>query len=172
MESPSLLAHLISSLLPPELADTMNKHILNDRAPLQVVLRTVYTQAQNLFNAAAPMLEPLLDRILTAMAENQGLVGVGASLLFLALIVIVLNWIRRLLMWWTRLAMRLATWAILFALAAWVWERGLYESARDVVVMGSKVVGYLAVLKDVWMNEYNRYEAQQVMASGGSRSRR
>ncbi|KAF4983494.1 hypothetical protein FZEAL_1117 [Fusarium zealandicum] len=72
--------------------------------------------------------------------------------------------------------MRIATWAVLFALAAWIWERGVFESARDMAVAGGKVVGYLAVIKDVWLEEYNRYEAQQGVAgstgaSSGRRSR-
>lgn len=99
-----------------------------------------------------------------------------ASLVVLATVVIILNWIRRLLMWWTRMAMRIATWAFLLALAAWIWERGVFESARDMAVMGGKIVGYLAVIKDVWLQEYDRYEAQQGMAgtrgtASGRRSR-
>lgn len=97
------------------------------------------------------------------MAENQGVVGSAIGLLLLALAVIVLNWIRRIMLWWTRLTMRIATWAAVIALAAWVYERGVFESVKDVVVVGSKVGGYLAVLKEVWLDEYNKYEAQQGM---------
>ncbi|RSL67437.1 hypothetical protein CEP54_003225 [Fusarium duplospermum] len=171
MESPTLTTSLLSALLPPDLVDSINKHVLHPRAPVQILLRHVLVQAQNLLDTAAPIIEPLFDRLMTAMAENQGLVGVIASLLVLATFLIILNWIRRLLMWWTRLAMRVATWAILFAIAAWVWERGVFESAKDMAIAGGKVAGYLAVIKDVWLEEYNKYEAQQGMAgSSGTRS--
>ncbi|KAI8684411.1 Hypothetical protein NCS54_00109100 [Fusarium falciforme] len=171
MESPTLATSLLSALLPPDLVDSINKHVLHPRAPIQILLRHVLVQAQNLLDTAAPIIEPLFDRLMTAMAENQGLVGVIASLLVLATFLIILNWIRRLLMWWTRLAMRIATWAILFAIAAWVWERGVFESAKDMAIAGGKVAGYLAVIKDVWLEEYNKYEAQQGMAgSGGTKS--
>lgn len=66
--------------------------------------------------------------------------------------------------------MRVAMWGILVALAAWVWERGVWESVRDVVILGGKVGGYMAVLKEVWLSEYNKYEAQQGM--GNKRSGR
>jgi hypothetical protein len=36
----------------------------------------------------------------------------------------------------------------------------------------AKVVGYLAGVKNVWLEEYDRYESQQQMGSGGGRSRR
>ncbi|KAH7170832.1 hypothetical protein EDB81DRAFT_181106 [Dactylonectria macrodidyma] len=168
--SPSLTLHLLSAFLPADLVATINNHILDPSSPVQVLQRGAVAQLQHLLSAAYPVLQPLFERLLDAMAENQGLVGVIASLLVLATVLVVLNWIRRLLMWWTRLALRVASWAALVAIAAWVWDRGVFESARDVAVGGGKIVGYLAFLKDVWVDEYNRYEAQQGMAGAQGRS--
>ncbi|KAL4730391.1 hypothetical protein ACLX1H_002425 [Fusarium chlamydosporum] len=153
VEPPSMATHLLTALLPPELAQTVQKHILHPSSPVQIVARNVLDQAQNLLDTVAPILEPIFDRVMILLAENQGLVGVIASLVVLATVVIILNWIRRLLMWWTRMAMRIMTWAFLFALAAWIWERGVFESARDMTVIGAKIVGYLTVIKDVWLQE-------------------
>ncbi|CEI64073.1 unnamed protein product [Fusarium venenatum] len=164
VESPNMATHLITALLPPELAESVQKHILHPRSPVQVLARNVLVQVQKVIDTAIPIIEPILDRVMILLAENQGLVGVIASLLVLATVVIILNWIRRLLMWWTRLAMRIVTWAFMFALAAWIWERGVFESARDMTVIGARILGYLAVIKDVWLQEYDRYEAQQGMA--------
>ncbi|KAL6919204.1 hypothetical protein FSST1_003230 [Fusarium sambucinum] len=164
VESPNMATHLITALLPPELAESVQKHILHPRSPVQVLARNVLVQVQKVIDTAIPIIEPILDRVMILLAENQGLVGVIASLLVLATVVIILNWIRRLLMWWTRLAMRIVTWAFMFALAAWIWERGVFESAKDMTVIGARILGYLAVIKDVWLQEYDRYEAQQGMA--------
>ncbi|KAJ4137761.1 hypothetical protein NW768_003351 [Fusarium equiseti] len=164
VEPPNMATHLLTALLPPELADSVQKHILHPSSPVQIVAHNVLVQAQNLLDTVAPILEPIFDRVMILLAENQGLVGVIASLVVLATVVIILNWIRRLLMWWTRMAMRIVTWAFLFAIAAWIYERGVFESARDMTVMGAKIVGYLTVIKDVWLQEYDRYEAQQGMA--------
>ncbi|KAF5669221.1 hypothetical protein FHETE_4979 [Fusarium heterosporum] len=176
MEPPSLATHLLTALLPPQLAESIQKHILHPRSPVQIVAHNVLTQAQNLLDATAPLLEPLFDRVMVILAENQGLVGVVASLAVLATVVIILNWIRRLLMWWTRMALRIVFWAFLAAIAAWVWERGVFESARDMAVISGKILGYGAAIKDVWLQEYDRYEAQQGMAgtrdtASGRRSR-
>ncbi|RGP74356.1 hypothetical protein FLONG3_6135 [Fusarium longipes] len=164
VESSNMATHLLTALLPPELAESVQKHILHPRSPVQIVARNVLAQAQNVLDTVAPVLEPIFDRVMILLAENQGLVGVIASLLVLATVVIILNWIRRLLMWWTRMAMRIVTWAFMFALAAWIWERGVFESAKDMTVIGAKIVGYLTVIKDIWLQEYDRYEAQQGMA--------
>ncbi|KAH6898446.1 hypothetical protein B0T10DRAFT_109275 [Thelonectria olida] len=168
--SPSLTEHLLAAFLPDDLVDSIRTHVLHPHAPLQVLRRSLTLHAQRLLSAAYPVVQPLLERLLGAMAENQGLVGVIASLLVLATFLVVLNWIRRLLMWWTRFTLRIATYAAFVGVAAWVYDRGIFESARDVAVIGAKVVGYMAVLKDVWVDEYNRYEAQQGMATGRVRS--
>ncbi|KAF7559156.1 hypothetical protein G7046_g4992 [Stylonectria norvegica] len=170
MDAASLTTSLLAALLPPDLVDYIHTHLLHPHAPLQVFKRQAVLQSQRLLNAAYPIVRPLLDRLLALMADNQGVVGVAVSLAVLAVVVVVLNWVRRLLLWWTRLTMRVAFWAVVLAVAAWVWERGVFESLRDVTVVGSKVVGYLAVLKDVWVNEYHRYEAQQEMAGRDRRT--
>ncbi|KAK7426407.1 hypothetical protein QQZ08_007162 [Neonectria magnoliae] len=170
MESPSLTTHLLSAFLPADLVDSIHTHVLHPHAPLQVLKRNAIIQAQRAFNAAWPLVQPLFERLLDAMAENQGLVGVIASLLVLATVLVVLNWIRRLLLWWTRLTLRIVSWAAVIAAAAWIWDRGVFTSARDVAVVGGKIVGYLALLKDVWVDEYNRYEAQQGMGGAPGRS--
>ncbi|KAH7162950.1 hypothetical protein B0J13DRAFT_615560 [Dactylonectria estremocensis] len=164
--SPSMMMHLLSAFLPADIVASIHTHVLDPSSPAQVLRRSAVAQLQRLLSAAYPVLQPLFERLLDAMAENQGLVGVIASLLVLATVLVVLNWIRRLLMWWTRLALRVASWAALVAIAAVVWDRGVFESARDVAVVGGKIVGYLAFLKGVWVDEYNRYEAQQGLAGG------
>lgn len=50
-----------------------------------------------------------------------------------------------------------------------MWQRGFEESARDVVLVGGKVAGYAAVVKDIWLTEYKKYEGQQNMGRKGSR---
>ncbi|CAM1507028.1 Fc.00g066690.m01.CDS01 [Cosmosporella sp. VM-42] len=172
MADASLTTHLLKALLPADLVETIHVYFLAPSSPVQTAKRHLLVHSQRLLNAAYPVIQPLLDRLLLLMSENQGVVGTVISLLVLATILVVLNWIRRLVLWWTRFTIKIATWAVVFLLAAWVWERGVWESVRDVVVIGGKVVGYMAVLKEVWVDEYNKYEAQQGMGGNikGGRS--
>lgn len=157
----SLTSRLLTELLPPDLADTVRQHLLNPRAPLQIYRQKAFTYAQSAVSAANPYVQPLADRFLSLVVDNQGVTGVVVLLAAVTAVVIVMNWLRRLVMWWTRLVMRMMFWAVVVVLVSWVWNRGVMESARDGVVLVSKVAGYLSVLKDVWLEEYDRYEGQQ-----------
>lgn len=68
--------------------------------------------------------------------------------------------------WVTGLMFRLVFWACVAAAAAVVVQRGPEQTVRDAVVVVSKVAGYGAALRDVWVSEYRRYEAQQSEGPG------
>ncbi|OAA33034.1 hypothetical protein AAL_00499 [Moelleriella libera RCEF 2490] len=155
----SLFSRLVAELLPPSLANSVRNHLLNPRGPLQFYKRQLSTQMRSLTASLQPHVQPVLDRILALAVENQGITGMVALVVLMTVVVVVMNWIRRLIMWWTRIVARAMFWAGVVVLLAWIWERGVMESVRDGVVVGGKVVGYLAVLKDFWMAEYQRYEA-------------
>ncbi|KAG5921335.1 hypothetical protein E4U42_005882 [Claviceps africana] len=161
----SLTSRLLTELLPPDLAASVRQHLLNPRAPLQIYKRQLSWQLQRAMTSLQPHIQPLLDRLAALVVDNQSLMGMVVLLALLTGLVVVMNWIRRLVMWWTRLAMRAVFWAGVVLVVAWVWNRGVWESVRDGVVVGGKIVGYLTVLKDFWMQEYERYEAN------GSRGR-
>lgn len=165
----------LSALLPPEMVEYINTYILHPSSPVQVFLRKASLSIQYAVGAVLPVISPLIDRLLDAMSENQGATGLIVALAVITAVVVVMNWLRRLVVWWTRQLARVAFWAVVALVVAAVWERGLTRSARDVVVFASKFVGYLAALKDVWVDEYNHYESQRVGAAsgaGGPRSNR
>ncbi|PTB64456.1 hypothetical protein BBK36DRAFT_1143273 [Trichoderma citrinoviride] len=152
--------HLLTSLLPPTVATLIDTHILSPTSPLQALKRHLLLQARRL----QPAVQPVLDRALEQLSSHQAALDVLLPLATVVATVVVLNWVRRLVLWWTRLVFRALFWALVAVFAAWVWNRGVVESARDAAVLGAKVAGYVAVLKDVWVDEYKRYEGQQ--ASG------
>ena len=164
----------LSALLPPEMVEYIHAHILHPSSPVQVFLRKASLSIQYAVGAVVPVISPVIDRLLDAMSENQGATGLVVALAVITAVVVVMNWLRRLVVWWTRQLARLAFWAVVALVVAAVWERGLTRSARDVVVLASKFAGYLAALKDVWVDEYNHYESQRVGRAGtrGPRSHR
>ncbi|KAJ3493308.1 hypothetical protein NLG97_g4812 [Lecanicillium saksenae] len=160
MDLTTTLSHLVSSLLPP------------DKAAL-VYFAAARKSVTRSAGALYPHLAPLIERLL-AWTHASELGALLVPLAILAVAVIVMNWIRRMLLWWTRLAMKAVFYATIVALAAWVWQRGLQESVRDVVVVGGKLAGYAAVVKEIWWKEYRKYEDQQNMGrvNGGRGSHR
>ncbi|KAK2589798.1 hypothetical protein QQS21_012524 [Conoideocrella luteorostrata] len=166
----SITSRLLTELLPPDLAASVRQHLLDPRAPFQIYTQALASQLQGLLSSLSPYVQPMVDRALAAMVDNQGATGLVVLLVLMTAVVVVMNWIRRLVMWWTRLVMQGVFWAGVVLALAWVWNRGVLESVRDAVVLASKVLGYLAVLKDFWMEEYERYEANGSGSGSGSGS--
>lgn len=109
----------------------------------------------------APLLEPLLDRLARALRDSPDVVVLALFVLALFLALRVLAWARRVVLWLTALLFRVVFWSCVAALGAVVYRRGMEQTARDVVVVGAKIAGYGAAVRDVWWKEYRRYEAQQ-----------
>jgi hypothetical protein len=157
----SLTSRLLTELLPPDLALSVRTHLLNPRAPFQIYKQALLAQLQAWVSALTPHVQPLVDKLLALVFDNQGVTGIVALLCLLTAVVVVMNWIRRLILWWTRLVLRLVFWSAVVVLLAWVWNRGVMESVADAAVVGGRVAGYLGVLKDFWWQEYERYEARE-----------
>ncbi|KAL6868653.1 hypothetical protein J3F83DRAFT_761178 [Trichoderma novae-zelandiae] len=156
----TLATQLLTSLLPPTVVSLIDAHLLSPLSPVQVLKRQLLAHAARL----QPVVQPLVDRLLLLLSSHQATLDTLLPVATIVAAVVVLNWLRRLVLWWTRLVFRALFWALVAAFAAFVWNRGVVASARDAAVLGAKVAGYVAVLKDVWMDEYKRYEGQQ--ASG------
>lgn len=96
------------------------------------------------------------------------LVVAGAVLAVLVAVFQALACLHRLVMFWTRLALRLAWWAVLAGAVAVVVRRGPEAAARDVLVFLSRLAGYAVVVRDLWRTEYQKYDAQTKMGRGGA----
>lgn len=166
MDSSSpLTTHLLSTILPPDYVDFIHDNFLHSQAPFQTFKRQALAQAQQGLEFLYPIVQPFIDRLLILMADNQGLVGLAVAVAVITAVLVVLNWVRRFAMWCAWMSMRIVMLTVLVAVGAYVWERGVFETSRALVVGGGKFMGYLSVLKNVWLDEYNRYEEQQAMGS-------
>lgn len=122
-----------------------------------------------------PLLQPVGARIGDILSDSPDFVFIGLIVTFLVLALQIMLWVHRFMMFWTRLATRALMWAMVAAVVAVVWQRGPEAAVRDVVVFASKVVGYTAFVKDIWLAEYNKYDAQTKNSrkvGAGGRSRR
>lgn len=112
-----------------------------------------------------PVLRPVLDRAAQALINSPDVVVLAAAVLVLLLALQVLLWVRRVVAWFTALVLRLVFWSCVAAVVAAVWQRGPDQAARDLAAFVGVVSGYATLLfrytRDVWLREYERYEAQQ-----------
>lgn len=109
---------------------------------------------------AVPVVQPLVNRALTALSDSPDIVIVGALLVFIVAALQFLFWVQRVVLFWTRMTMRLIFYAILAGALAVVWQRGPEAAIRDIVIFVSKIAGYATLLKNFWLSEYERYDAQ------------
>jgi hypothetical protein len=82
----------------------------------------------------------------TAMGTGTATDGDGAvAVVLLALLALLalkmLDLLRRQLLYWVGLGLRLAMWLAVASVALYVWQRGLEASVRDFVAVGALVAG-------------------------------
>jgi len=102
----------------------------------------------------SPLLIPLLDKLAVLAQDSPAIVSVGVLLLFLVIALQVLDFARRVMMFWTRLVMRVTFWAGVVLLLAAVWQRGVGRTAEDALGWGRE-------LNEVWWREYRKWEGFQ-----------
>ncbi|KAI0011301.1 hypothetical protein F4779DRAFT_574318 [Xylariaceae sp. FL0662B] len=157
----------LQGFLPEQTLQLLHDHVLDPQTPIQVMKRHLISFSQSVLSALRPMVYPLIERGMQALQDSPDLVVLAFLLAAMVLVLQVVLWVHRTMMFFTRLAVRAVGWAIVAGLLAVVWQRGPEATIRDVVVFVSKVVGYAAVVKDIWLSEYQKYDAQ---TKGGQRA--
>jgi hypothetical protein len=153
---PSSLTAILQNLFSASTIDAVHEHVTHPSSVLLLLKR----QALSSLAMVSPLFQPAIDAASRFAYEQPAAVAVASFVAILALVFVVLNWVRRVVMWWARITARLAFIALAVAVASGVYQRGIMACARDAVVVGAKIVGYLAVVKDVFLAEYERYDAQ------------
>jgi hypothetical protein len=126
-------------------------HIYNSCDPYLRPVRRFVTSAQQ---TTYPVILPYLNRAAVLAQDSPAILSVGVLLLLLLIAMQVLNFIRRLMVFWFRLCVRLAFWAVVVLVISAVWQRGLQRTMEDLVGWGME-------LRDVWQKEYKRWDGYQ-----------
>jgi uncharacterized protein YggT (Ycf19 family) len=126
-------------------------HIYNSCDPYLRPVRRFVTSAQQ---TTYPVILPYLNRAAVIAQDSPAILTVGVLLLFLLIAMQVLNFIRRVMVFWFRLCVKLAFWAMVVLVISAVWQRGLQRTMEDLVGWGME-------LRDVWQKEYKRWDGYQ-----------
>jgi hypothetical protein len=108
-----------------------------------------------------------MDRFARTLQESPDFVFFGFLLAVLFLAFQVLVWVQRTISFFTRLAFRAVLWSMLGLALMAMWQRGPEAVAGDVVTVVSKLLGYAAIVKDIWLSEYQKYDAQTRAGTSG-----
>ncbi|KAF3016753.1 hypothetical protein G7054_g11490 [Neopestalotiopsis clavispora] len=150
----------LDGVLPEQTLQFIADHVLARGAPLQTVLRSLHTLLNGTVAALYPILQPVLVRVGTMLSDSPDFVFVLSLVAIFFAALQTLLWVHRVMMFWTRLMGRLLLWSLVAAVLAMAWQRGPEAVIRDAVVFVSKAAGYAALVKDIWLAEYNKYDAQ------------
>lgn len=85
-------------------------------------------------------------------------------LIFVGLILTTLKIIsiaKRVVMFWTRMLFRLVFWTGLMLFMSWAYQRGLDVTARDMMAVTSRLIGFGMGVKDFFMSEWGRYSEME-----------
>jgi hypothetical protein len=99
---------------------------------------------------------PYLNHAAVLAKNSPAILTVGVLLLFLLVAMQILNFVRRIMMFWVRVVYRLVFWGGLATLIAVVAQRGMERSVGDLMDWGRE-------LSEVWWREYRRWEGYQKM---------
>ncbi len=95
-----------------------------------------------------------MDRLSVYAQNSPAIIVVGLLVLFLLIAVQILNTMRKIMMWWFRLCVKLAFWGAVAVVIGVVVHRGVGSTVDDVVGWGRE-------LSEVWWREYRRWEGYQ-----------
>jgi hypothetical protein len=124
-------------------------------------IRPVRSAIYQLQTRAYPIILPYLNKAAILAQDSPGIITVGVLLLFLLISMQILNFLRRVLMFWIRLMTTVLFYGGLVLLGAAIWQRGVGRTADDMVAWGRE-------LSEVWWREYRRWEGYQKQAQRGS----
>ncbi|KAI1412143.1 hypothetical protein F5Y13DRAFT_47757 [Hypoxylon sp. FL1857] len=156
----SVILDALQGILPEQTLELLQDHLQNPQTVLQTLWRQTVLVTNKLSEILSPLFAPILARALQALHDSPDIVVLGFVLAAFVLVIQLIAWVHRTMMYVTRLAFRMLGWALVFALLAFVWRRGPEATIRDIVVFVSKLAGYATLVKDIWLSEYKKFDAQ------------
>ncbi|KAF8867009.1 hypothetical protein BDZ45DRAFT_710068 [Acephala macrosclerotiorum] len=113
--------------------------------------RPITSTLTSLRTQLSPLILPYLNRLAILAQDSPALISVGILLLFLLISLQILAWMKRVMMFWFRLVMRLVFWGMVGVAVSVVAQRGVGRTVEDLMRWGGELNG-------VWWREYERWE--------------
>ncbi|KAI0442322.1 hypothetical protein F4803DRAFT_376960 [Xylaria telfairii] len=156
----------LQGILPEQTLQLLHDHVLQPSS----TVRTVYSHAlfgmQRLARFLQPVVSPLAERAVGALQDSPDFVFLGILLAIFFVAFQILMWVQRTISFFTRLAFRAVLYILVGLAIMAAWQRGPEAVAADVVVVVRKLVGYATIVKDIWLSEYQKYDAQTRAGAG------
>ncbi|KAI0415598.1 hypothetical protein F5X98DRAFT_376531 [Xylaria grammica] len=160
------IINALQGILPEQTLQLLHDHVLHPSSTLRTVSAYTLLGIQRVALTMQPILAPLAERVLVALQDSPDFVVLGLVLALFFIVVQVLLMIQRTISFFTRLAFRAVLWILIGLAIMAVWNRGPEAFIADTVVLARKMVVYGAMVKDIWISEYQKYDAQTRAGAG------
>jgi len=117
--------------------------------PIHSTVSTIQTQTSKLIS---PLITPLLESFYTTLSESPAILSIILFVILLFVSLKILDLLRRAVVFWVRLMVKIAFWGTIIALAMAVWQVGFHESVE-------RLYRCWLELRRIWEREYGRWEA-------------
>ncbi|KAI1124440.1 hypothetical protein F5Y10DRAFT_249469 [Nemania abortiva] len=160
----------LQGILPEQTLQLLHDHVLHPSSTLRIISSHALFSMQRAAMLLQPVVSPIAERGVRMLQESPDVVFFGFLLALLFMAFQVMIWVQRTISFFTRLAFRAVLWMFIGLAVMAVWQRGPEAVAADIVVVVRKVVTYATIVKDIWLSEYQKYDAQtRASAVGGGR---
>jgi hypothetical protein len=158
----------LQGILPEQMLHLLRDQILDPTGAVGTVYGHAVVGTQRAARLLQPVAAPIAERGARALQESPDIVFFGFLLLVLFIGFQLLMMVQRTVAFFTRLAFRAVLWTLLGLALMAVWQRGPEAAAGDVAFVVRRLLVYAGMVKDIWISEYQKYDAQTRAGTLGS----
>lgn len=107
-----------------------------------------------------PTLEPTVNRFAGFLHHSPEMVSAIVVLLVIFVSIQIVRLMHRVVRFWTRLLVRLAFWGVVGLVVSMAWDRGLEQSIRDLVLVGTGLYRWGKRAGQVFWDEYEKAQRE------------
>ncbi|KAI0189778.1 hypothetical protein EV127DRAFT_366153 [Xylaria flabelliformis] len=160
------IINALQGILPEQTLQLLHDHVLHPSSTLRTIYAHTLFGMQRLAEFLQPVVQPLAERAVNALQDSPDFVFLGILLAIIFVAFQIMLWVQRTISFFTRLAFRAVLYILIGLVIMAAWQRGPEAVANDVVVVLRKLVGYGAIVKEIWLSEYQKYESQTRAGAG------
>ncbi|KAI0815386.1 hypothetical protein GGR55DRAFT_628684 [Xylaria sp. FL0064] len=161
------IINALQGILPEQTLQLLHDHVLHPSSTLRTISSQILLTTRQAALFLQPLIAPLLDRGMRLIEDSPDFVFIGLVLTLLFMAFQVLLWVQRTISFFTRLAFRAVLWMVIGLVLMAIWNRGPEAFIADLVLIARRLVVYAAMVKDIWISEYQKYDAQTRAGAGG-----
>ncbi|KAI1186308.1 hypothetical protein F5B17DRAFT_367725 [Nemania serpens] len=161
------IINALQGILPEQTLQLLHDHVLHPSSTLRTVSSHAVLVLQRSALLLQPLVSPLADRGARALQESPDIVFFGFLLALVFLAFQVLVWVQRTISFFTRLVFRALLWTLLGLALVALWQRGPEAVVADAVFLVRRLLGYAAMVREIWLSEYHKYDAQTRAGAAG-----